>query len=364
MALIITTGCIFSGWPEVWLINEIGTSKIQVLQEINKAQAAAPAGQWWNTSFAYRQKITVTAGSTTAPTGYTTNIIIDHATLVTNGKSLSSGNDMRIAYWNGSGWVELDRVLLKGSNWNISTTTILFKTQAEITASSNDDNYYLYYGNSGADTPPTNANNVYDFYEDFSGDLSQWTIDSENTDQVSISSSAGNPSPSLRHDPDSSQTKNSYFDTRLITTNYKMQNGVIEYDVYLAGSSSSAPRIIHQFGFRVNSLSFTNGYCWRLQNSAADAGNLEFASGAWSPFGTAYPAAAGNAWHSIKEVANGSSYTGYVDGGSAYSGTDSTKLTADYLISHVHGVSLTTSSYVLVDNIRVRKYVLPEPTTS
>jgi len=364
LVLTISLSWIFSGWPQIWFLDKIGTSKIQVLQEINKIQAAAPAGQWWDTSFKYSQKITVTAGSIAVPTGYTVTSTIDHAALVTAGKSLSNGNDMRVTYWNGSSWAELDRVLTKGSNWNTSTTTILFKTQVTIATSTSDDNYYLYYGNSGAGTSPTNAQNVYDFYEDFSGDLSQWTIDSENTDKIYIATTTGNPFPSLRHDPDSSQTKNTYFDTRLITTNYKIQNGVIEYDVYLAGSSASSPRIIHQLGFRVNSLSFTNGYCWRLQNSATDGGHLKFTSGSWGVFGTAYSATTGNVWHSVKEVVNGSSYTGYVDGGSAYSGTDSTKLTADYLVSHVHGVSLTTSSYVLVDNMRVRKYVSPEPTTS
>ncbi|MCK4805778.1 MAG: DUF2341 domain-containing protein, partial [Candidatus Pacebacteria bacterium] len=349
---------IFSSWPQIW-------KNPSISPKINKIQAEAPTDQWWNTSYKYRQKITVTASITAVPVGYTATTTIDHAALFTSGKSLSSGNDMRAVYWNGSIWTELDRILNKNSNWNTSTTTILFKTQAAIATSTSDDNYYFYYGNSGAGAPPTNESNVFDFYDDFSGDLSKWTIDSENTDEVYIATSSGNPAPSLRHDPDSSQTKSSYFDTRLITTNYKMQDAVIEYDVYLAGSTASSPRIIHQLGFRVQSLNFENGYCWRLQNSAADAGHLRFTGKvSWSAFGTAYPATTGNAWHFVKEVVSGSTYTGYVDGGNAYSGTDSTKLTADYLVSHVHGVSLTTSSYVLVDNIRVRKYVSPEPTTS
>jgi hypothetical protein len=82
----------------------------------------------------------------------------------------------------------------------------------------------------------------------------------------------------------------------------------------------------------------------------------------WSTFGTAYNATAGNTWHSVKETVSGSNFTGYVDGGSGYSGTDATKTTLDYLVSHVHGVSLGGSSYVLVDNVRVRNYANPEPT--
>jgi hypothetical protein len=219
---------------------------------------------------------------------------------------------------------------------------------------------YMYYGNPSA-TSASNGTATFDFFDDFSGDLSKWTIDTENTDKVYISTGAGNPSPSLRHDPDSSQTKNSYFDTRLITKNYKILDGIIEYEVYLAGTA----RIIHQLGWRVQSLNFENGYCWRVQTSYGDGGHLRFTGRAsWSTFGTVFNDVSANTWHTVKEIVSGSTYTGYVDGGSAYSGTDSTKLTADYLVSHVHGVDLTGSSYVLVDNIRVRKYASPEPTTS
>ncbi|MCX6710607.1 MAG: DUF2341 domain-containing protein [Candidatus Woesearchaeota archaeon] len=218
---------------------------------------------------------------------------------------------------------------------------------------------YMYYGER-TNFSLSSGDGTFDFFEDFSGDLSKWTIDPENTDNtVYIWNNT------LRHDPDSSQTKNSYFDTRIQTTTYKILNGIIEYRVYLAGSTSSSPRIIHQMGWRVPNLNFSNGYCWRLQNSAADAGHLRFTGRAsWAVFGTAYPATTGNVWHSVKEVINGTTFTGYVDGGSGYSGTDTTKQTADYLVSHVHGVTLTSASYALVDDIRVRKYASPEPSAS
>jgi hypothetical protein len=219
---------------------------------------------------------------------------------------------------------------------------------------------YLYYGNPAASSA-SDGWSTFEFFDDFSAGLGQWTIDAENTDKVYISTGAGNPSPSLRHDPDSSQTKNGYFDTRLITNTYQMLDGIIEYDVYLAGTR----RIIHQLGWRVPSLNFENGYCWRLQTAEADGGHLRFTGRAsWSTFGTPFNFVSANTWHSVKEIVSGSTYTGYVDGGIAYSGTNSTKLTADYLVSHVHGVSLDASSYVLVDNIRVRQYVSPEPTSN
>jgi hypothetical protein len=239
-------------------------------------------------------------------------------------------------------------------SWDSSGTSTIWVEVED----SGTSTLYMYYGNAAASSA-SDGDATFDFFDDFSGDLSQWIIDPENTGAVYIDNGA------LRHDPDSSQTKNSYYDTRIRTAAYKILDGIIEYSVYLAGSTSSSPRIIHQLGFRVQSLNFEDGYCWRLQNSAADGGHLRFTGiASWTPFGTAYPATTGNVWHTVKEVVSGSTYTGYVDGGSAYSGTDNTKLTADYLVSHVHGVSLTASSYVLVDNVRVRKYASPEPTAT
>jgi hypothetical protein len=218
---------------------------------------------------------------------------------------------------------------------------------------------YMYYGNAVANSTSDGAS-TFEFFDDFSSGLGKWTIDPQNTDKVYIDDVNGNAAPALRHDPDSSQTKNGYFDTRLITSSYTMQNGVIEYDVYLAG----APRIIHQLGFRVNSLSFTNGYCWRMQNATADGGWLRFNNGSWSKIGTNWGPTTGGVWHSMKLEISGTNFKAYIDGGSAISVTDTTKQTADYLVSHVHGVSLTSSSYVLVDNVRVRQYASQEPTAS
>jgi len=144
-----------------------------------------------------------------------------------------------------------------------------------------------------------------------------------------------------------------------------MRNGTIEYDVYLAGT----PRIIHQFGWRVNALSWTNGYSWRLQNANGDGGFFEFsAPTTWTSIGTTFPDAAVSTWYHLQVNVSGANYASIVNpacgGATTRSAADSTKLTADYLISHVHGVSMNATSYVLVDNIFVRKYRATPPTWS
>ena len=132
---------------------------------------------WIPNSYPYRQPLTVTAGSAAVPSGYSVSVTINHASLVSAGKSQADGDDLRVFYWNGTTWVQLDRVLDSGSAWNSATTKIWFKTQAAIAASGTDSNYYLYYGNPTAASPPANKANVFLFFDDFEGGtLSKWTI--------------------------------------------------------------------------------------------------------------------------------------------------------------------------------------------
>src|SRR5437016_6372954 len=193
---VLVFGWLFSGWPETWR---------EVLRPLSvpEADAAAPAGQWWSLSYPFSEKITVTAGTAATASGYSVSVTFNHASLVTAGKSLASGNDVRVVYWNGSAWVELDRLLDEASSWNNASTKVWFKTQAAIGASASDDNYYLYYGNGSAGAPPANGMNVYLFYDDFSGttiDTSKWTV-TRGTTSVSGGILTVNPASSIWAQP-------------------------------------------------------------------------------------------------------------------------------------------------------------------
>src|SRR5213594_3234239 len=193
---VLVFGWLFSGWPETWR---------EVLRppSVPEADAAAPAGQWWSMSYPFREKITVTAGTGAPASGYSVAVTFGHATLVTAGKSLPSGDDLRMVYWNGSTWVELDRLLDEASSWNNASTKVWFKTQAAIGASASDDNYYLYYGNASDGAPPANGMNVYLFYDDFSGttiDTSKWTV-TRGTTSVSGGILTVNPASSIWAQP-------------------------------------------------------------------------------------------------------------------------------------------------------------------
>ena len=148
-----------------------------ILWTTSVVEAAAPAGQWWSASYRYRQKLSLTAGATAVPTQYSMRLQLDHAALVSVFQSLASGDDVRVAWWSGTAWVELDRLLDDQSAWSTATTQVWFRTQAGIGATLTDDNYYLYYGNPTASAPPANWANVFLFYDDFKDgvlDATRW----------------------------------------------------------------------------------------------------------------------------------------------------------------------------------------------
>lgn len=128
--------------------------------------------------FSYRQQLTINVGAN-APSGgyngYTIRVTgIDTQSLISTGKLLSDGNDLRIFYWDGSAWNEVDREV---RNLNTTSTSIIFKSQTDISASGSDNDHFLFYGNPDALAPnPLDTTNVYVWYDDASQDrLSQYT---------------------------------------------------------------------------------------------------------------------------------------------------------------------------------------------
>jgi CSLREA domain-containing protein len=119
------------------------------------ATSTPPA--WWDCDYDYRQPFTVSAGTSDIASGYPVRFTFDHASLVSGGRSLANGDDIRVVYWNGSAWEEVDRILAEGSSWNNASTTIIFNTKAPIYAGGSDSDYYLYYDYPSAINPPTNA---------------------------------------------------------------------------------------------------------------------------------------------------------------------------------------------------------------
>lgn len=120
----------------------------------------------WDADWPFRQRIDVETTSTPAPDGYTVPVEIDHRALVDAGLANADGSDLRIVGWDGSAWIEFDRVLDEGSAFNSSTTTLLFRTDRAVPASGRIS-YYLHFGNPTAGPAPSDPENVFAVFESF-----------------------------------------------------------------------------------------------------------------------------------------------------------------------------------------------------
>ena len=123
---------------------------------------------WWDPNYIFRQRIDVETSAVAAPDAYTVTLPFDHQALVAIEASQADGTDIRVVWWDGSAWVELDRVLEDGAAWNQTDTTIRFRTQAPIDADS-VGTYWLYFGNTSPAPVLADPENVFLLVEDFEG---------------------------------------------------------------------------------------------------------------------------------------------------------------------------------------------------
>lgn len=135
---------------------------------------------WADASYVMRQRIDVTAGTVESPTGYTTSVVVDHASLVDSGLSLASGDDLRLWRHDGTTWTELDRVLDAASAWDSPTTTLWFRTQESI-PTGETVSYWLYFFKPTAGAPPADADNVWLLREGFESGLGPFTDRTDGT---------------------------------------------------------------------------------------------------------------------------------------------------------------------------------------
>jgi hypothetical protein len=158
------------------------------------------------TGWQYRRALSITTGASAAETHYSIRVTFDHQALVSAGKSLASGNDVRIGYWNGTAWVEHDRVLDAGSTWNSGTTTLWFRIQAPIAANTVNTNYHLHYGNAAAPAnPPSDPELVFLLADDFEdGTLDVWDQDGDDTWQ-NVNTRAHRGTRAMWHGPEGPQ---------------------------------------------------------------------------------------------------------------------------------------------------------------
>lgn len=141
----------------------ISAGQVEAGAEVNILEAWRSSTSWWNSSYGYRQQITITApAGKQVPAGYPVKVTIDTAQLQTDSKVRSDRKDWRIVYFNGTSWVDLTRDY-------IDTNVTFFALQSAIAAGSSDSSYYAYYGYSAESStkqPSTESewNTVYQMF--------------------------------------------------------------------------------------------------------------------------------------------------------------------------------------------------------
>jgi len=312
------------------------------------------SSNWWNTSYSYRKRLTImNNNASTLSSGYSVLLNVDTSSLVSAGKMLANGSDLRITYWNGSSWSEIDRDII---SMNTSSTQVWFGTQTPIGSSpARDSNYYVYYGNPSAKNPPANRNNVYLWYDDFSTNTTlSYSIDRYASNWHGDDSNVYRPF----WDPANYAVK---FDTGDNYVGGWMPNAINETDVY------AEMRMKITGSYPSNS---TNGILLRWQNKTTYYGG-DISGGVYqspclvknqrdpplkSPSTNEYHP--WSQWFTLAVTVSGSNLGLFKDGVLKLNVTDN-QITSPGKI-----VFLVAQAIGLMDDFKIRKYVNPEPTTS
>lgn len=106
------------------------------------ASPDAPGNRtWWDMRFAYRRAVLLDVVAERAPRGTAVEVVWDGDAAVRAGLVRADGADVRIVYWDGQWWHDLERTIgpgARGQGWRIS-----------FTLAGNDGgtgHYHLYYG--------------------------------------------------------------------------------------------------------------------------------------------------------------------------------------------------------------------------
>ena len=338
---------------------------------LQTTEAYANGVAWWDSSYVYRKQLTITSNSSSAlPSGYSVCLSLDHSALAETGRSLANGNDVRIVYWNGLGYTELDRI--NESNWNGMgiNTQVWFRTQADIAGYGIDENYSVYYGNREAIAPPADRENIYEFFDDFSnynpgqydtsvpgttdiiknGDEQVWKIQSGTWNIENDTQTDGTTGKVLSHD---SVSGSFYKYAYVLNKNY--DNVLVEVKMR---TKSGEHAQYWPFGARLNTSTGANYAAWSYANYSKI---LKFSS--WSALSTLVSgttrASLGDSWHTLQFALDGKKLNLYFEGISYGCYVEDTTLASGTIFAMSFG-----NTAVHFDDFKVRKYTTNEPSVS
>jgi len=291
------------------------------------------ANPGWLTGWSYRKPITInnTSNANTL-SNYQILVTVDTAALYTAGKVKSDCSDIR--------FTDSDETTLLNywiEDGSCNTTATKFWVKIPTITGSTSKTIYMYYGNASA-TRVSSGANTFDFFDDFeAGNLDSWT--KSGSIIPSAQNSVTDPTGSALAGTYSAYTRGTY--PGVVSCTEHDYDGVMYKDFSLSAGSYRLTFInrssIGSTGYDKNRISLIN---------VTDSSTIK----EWSTSG----------------CGNGTLVTGTsVSYGSLTTYTQdftlgATKTIRYYARSHNGGWQAT----MLIDNIYVRKYTSPEPTTS
>jgi hypothetical protein len=334
----------FQAWvSSQWVQTTQGDFEAGVLNNTDTSSSAGdvklPAkSDWYNTSWSRKAPITINnAGS--GLTAYQVKVNVTY-----DSDMKPNFDDIRFTDADGSTLLSHWR-----ESYTASTSAIFWVKVPAVPSGSKA--IYMYYGNAAASSA-SDGTATFVFFDDFSGDLSKWNVHID-TD-VAITSSYGNPAPCLEISGGFTSSPYGFAAIGSDATYSTFQNGIIEADIYPA--TEALPEIVFRGNYSANT-----GYKGRWDcRSGTESPWMKPPYSGWAAFGTAVTRfGIANQWQKAKLVINGSTFWIYSN--------DSLKSTAtDTQYSEPGEIGLANhyGTYARFDNVRVRKYASPEPTTS
>ncbi len=323
-------------------IEGVGTLSFDTTVTLSVGQQTAYASPGWLSGWTYRRAISLSPATSVA----------NYQVLVTLTTSImgnpyanvkADGSDIRFT---GADETTLQDYWIESwSNTGTSKIWVKVKTSGASTI-------YMYYGNAAASST-SNGNATFDFFDDFSGNLSKWNIHT-GTD-VHINASYGNPAPCLEI---SGGSMDDYpYGLGIIgsdATYIGFQDGIIEADIY--PDTEALPEII----FRGNHGENT-GYKGRWDTRGDyETPWMTPPYDGWGPIGEdVLRFGIANQWQRAKLVITGSTFE-------IYSNDNLMSTVTDDMYSGPGEIGLANhyGVYARFDNVRVRKYTSPEPSAT
>jgi hypothetical protein len=320
---------------------DISSSPGDVRLEIVLQEPATGAGSeksWYFTSWSRRAPVTISnpgSGLTDYQVRVDVTYDADMQPDFDDIRFVDSDDSSELSHWRES--------------YTASTSAIFWVKVPSIPSS--DKTIYMYYGNDAASSA-SEGDATFEFFDDFSGDLSKWNVHID-TD-VAITSSYGSPAPCLEISGGLTSSPYGFAAIGSDATYTGFQDGIIEADVYPA--TEALPEITFRGNYASNA-----GYKGRWDcRSGTESPWMKPPYDGWAAFGTAVTRfGIAMQWQKAKLVINGSTFEIYSNGNLKSTVTDT-----QYPGSGEIALANHYGTYARFDNIRVRKYADLEPTTS